>query len=570
MPAKADAARILVVDDERVIRDILTDFLEMEGYSVKCAADGQEALSMLAIDSVDLVITDLKMPNLGGIELIDQLSKMKEPPVILVMTGYGTVETAVGAMKRGAYDYIGKPFKVEDVVHVVRRGLEKKKLEQENIQLKETVSLYKMSEALNQGLSLDRILEVIVDTTMREVDCDVVSLVLKSEQHGRYETVVRQVSFDQARQLDDDLAGELDVDALMGAFAAGRTLLLHGETTRELFSRLPGGVVVRPFDGERMTRSGMPSEVPAAFKAPTAFVALPLKVGDRSLGALIAYAFEGGRRFSEGKRKLLSVLADRAATAIENARLYDGIMRVFRETLQSLVLALEAKDRYTAGHTKRVTEYTRMVVESLLLPPAQREAFCQGAMLHDIGKIGIDPQKINKPGRLTEEEMAMFRSHPSIGRRILEPIKFLEDIIPSVYYHHEKYDGSGYPEGLKGKEIPLGARIVAVADTYDAMTSTRAYRKALSHATAAAELKRCAGTQFDADIVDAFLTELDRRRDSGAAERARKAAEADEVAPEYVALTQSGAAPAEPAGTETGFVAEALRRALTSPTRDGK
>lgn len=567
MAAKPDAARILVVDDERVIREILTDFLEMEGYVVTCAADGQEALNQLAVDSVDLVITDLKMPNLGGIELIDQLSKMKEPPVILVMTGYGTVETAVGAMKRGAYDYIGKPFKVEDVVHVVRRGLEKKKLEQENIQLKETVSLYKMSEALNQGLSLDRILEVIVDTTMREVDCDVVSLILKSEQHGRFEAVVRQVSFDLARQLDEDLAGELDVGGLMTAFSSGRTLLLHGEATREVFSRLPGGLVSRNDDGERMTRSGLaPDKSVSPSKLPTAFVALPLKVGDRSLGALVAYAFEGGRRFSEGKRKLLSVLADRAATAIENARLYDGIMRVFRETLQSLVLALEAKDRYTAGHTKRVTEYTRMVVESLQLPPAQREAFCQGAMLHDIGKIGIDPQKINKPGRLTEEEMAMFRSHPSIGRRILEPIKFLEDIIPSVYYHHEKYDGSGYPEGLRGKDIPLGARIVAVADTYDAMTSTRAYRKALSHATAAAELKRCAGTQFDADIVEAFLSELDRRRDSGAAERARKAAEADEVAPEYVALTQSGAAPAEPAAIETSFAMGETMRAL----REGK
>jgi putative nucleotidyltransferase with HDIG domain len=570
MAAKPDAARILVVDDERVIREILTDFLEMEGYRVSCAADGQEALNQLAVDSVDLVITDLKMPNLGGIELIDQLSKMKEPPVILVMTGYGTVETAVGAMKRGAYDYIGKPFKVEDVVHVVRRGLEKKKLEQENIQLKETVSLYKMSEALNQGLSLDRILEVIVDTTMREVDCDVVSLILKSENSGRYETVVRQVSFDLAKQLDEDLAGELDVPGLMAAFSAGRSMLLHNDATREAFSRLPGGIVSRrDDDGERMTRSGLPTDSglsgPAS-KPPTAFVALPLRVGDRSLGALVAYAFEGGRRFSEGKRKLLAVLADRAATAIENARLYDGIMRVFRETLQSLVLALEAKDRYTAGHTKRVTEYTRMVVEALQLPPAQREAFCQGAMLHDIGKIGIDPQKINKPGRLTEEEMAMFRSHPSIGRRILEPIKFLEDIIPSVYYHHEKYDGSGYPEGLRGKDIPLGARIVAVADTYDAMTSTRAYRKALSHAIASAELKRCAGTQFDADIVEAFLSELDRRRDSGAAERARKAAEADEVAPEYVALTQSGAAPAEPAAIETSFAGAETMRAI----REGK
>ncbi|HVO29436.1 MAG TPA: response regulator, partial [bacterium] len=155
MSAKPESARILVVDDERVIREILTDFLEMEGYSVVSASDGQEALTRLQSgDNIDLVVTDLKMPNMGGIELIDAISRMKTQPVILVMTGFGTVETAVGAMKRGAYDYILKPFKVEDVVHIVRRGLEKKRLEQENIQLKETVSLYTMSEALNQGLSL--------------------------------------------------------------------------------------------------------------------------------------------------------------------------------------------------------------------------------------------------------------------------------------------------------------------------------------------------------------------------------------------------------------------------------
>jgi putative nucleotidyltransferase with HDIG domain len=534
--AVPDAPRILVVDDERVIREILTDFLEMEGYHVATAADGQEAIAKLAAEPIDLVVTDLKMPNLGGIELIDHISKMKAQPVILVMTGFGTVETAVGAMKRGAYDYILKPFKVEDVVHVVQRGLDKKRLQQENIQLKETISLYTMSEALNQGLSLDRILEVIVDTTMREVDCDVVSLVLKGEESGTWETVVQQVSFDQARDLDQDLVGKLDVAGVMAAFTSGKSVLLHGEQVPPVFRKLPA----RP---------------------PTAFMSLPLRAQDRLLGALNTYAFEPGLRFSEGKRKLLSVLADRAAMAIENARLYEGMKRVFRETLQSLVLALEAKDRYTAGHTKRVTEYTRMVVERLALPSAQREAFCQGAMLHDIGKIGIDPQKINKPGRLTDEEMAMFRSHPSIGRRILEPIKFLEDIIPAVYYHHEKYDGSGYPEGLSGKEIPLGARIVAVADTYDAMTSTRAYRKALSHATATAELKRCAGTQFDGDIVEVFCAELDRRRDAGATERARRAAEADEVAPEYVALTQSGAAPAEPASIETGLTPAAGVRA---------
>jgi HD-GYP domain-containing protein (c-di-GMP phosphodiesterase class II) len=131
--------------------------------------------------------------------------------------------------------------------------------------------------------------------------------------------------------------------------------------------------------------------------------------------------------------------------------------------------------------------------------------------MHDIGKIGIPLDSLNKPQKLTREEYEVFKEHPDKGRRIIEPIEFLREIVPAIFHHHEQYDGSGYPLGLKGEAIPLEARILAVADTYDAMTSDRAYRKALSNEIAIAELKRCAGTQFDPRIVAVFVIEMDKQ-----------------------------------------------------------
>ena len=524
------SARILIVDDERVIREILSDFLKMEGYAVECAPDGAVAIEMLNADvePFDLVVTDLKMPNVGGIELIDHISKLNLPPVPLVMTGFGTVETAIAAMKKGAYDYILKPFKVEEVLVIIERALEKKRLREENIQLRETLSLYNMSQALNTSLSLDRVLEILLDTTMAEVDADAVCLLLRDGMTDTFTPAVQQTTYNTASEVKLDLMGVPDIKYLRDEFEHGRPVLAHRADIERYFTSLPSG------------------------KPPLAFMALPLKVRDRLIGMLNVYGYEPGMRFTEGQRKLLSVLSGRAATAIENARLYEELKTMFRETLESLILALEAKDRYTAGHTKRVTEYTRIIVEAMALSAPDRETICQGAMLHDIGKIGIDPQKINKPGKLTDEEMTMFRSHPAIGRRIVAPIKFLENIIPCVYYHHERFDGTGYPDGLQGPDIPLGARIVAVADTYDAMTSTRAYRKALSHDVAAAELRRCRGSQFDPKVVDVFLTAMAERRSPEAAQWAREAALRDEVAPEYYALQKVGAAPAQPAAEEIG------------------
>jgi HD-GYP domain-containing protein (c-di-GMP phosphodiesterase class II) len=146
------------------------------------------------------------------------------------------------------------------------------------------------------------------------------------------------------------------------------------------------------------------------------------------------------------------------------------------------------------------------------MPEVQIETIVKVGLLHDVGKIGIRNDRLNKPGKLTPEELAMFRSHPAKGKRILEPIPFMRDIVPGCYCHHEAWDGSGYPQGLRADGIPLIGRIVAVADAYDAMTTDRAYRQALPHVIACGELERCSGTQFDPEIVRVFLAHIEEYR----------------------------------------------------------
>ena len=199
--------------------------------------------------------------------------------------------------------------------------------------------------------------------------------------------------------------------------------------------------------------------------------------------------------------------------ASENRELFLGSIRM-------LAAAIDEKDPYTRGHSGRVAKYSTVIAQEMGMSAEELDKLKISALLHDVGKIGVRNDKLNKPGKLTPEELAMFRSHPAKGKRILEPIPFMRDIVPGCYCHHEAWDGSGYPQGLVGDHIPLIGRIVAIADAYDAMTSDRAYRKALPHEIACGELERCTGVQFDPEIVPVFLAQIeDYRRLEAAAGR---------------------------------------------------
>jgi len=498
-PASPDGARILVVDDERVIREILAEFLSLEGYVVNTVEDGEKALTELRLHPYDLLITDLKMPNISGLQLLEKIEAERLGVLTLLMTGFGTVETAIEAMKKGAYDYLLKPFKVEEVIHVVERALYRQRLQTENIRLREALTIYKVSEAIALSHDIDKILDVVLRAALDEVKADVATLHLRDSSTGHYEERVKVVA------ADGTSPGALPSPAfgvLTEQFAQGVPILAHANKASRFFTE----------------------SVPAANLS--SFVAVPLQVRGDMVGVLNVFSFTAGKKFDEGHRKMLAVLASRAASAIDNARLYGELTtsnenlrhanqtleEMFQQTVAGFAQALEESDLYTRGHSERVAVYSEVLARGLTLPDAEIRRIVQAGVMHDVGKIGVRYDMLNKPGKLTPEEVAVFRQHPEKGKRILEPVPCLHGLIDGCWCHHEWFDGGGYPRGLAGHDIPLVGRVVAIADAYDAMTSDRAYRRALPHEVAVGEIERCAGTQFDPEMADAFVKLIEQWR----------------------------------------------------------
>lgn len=240
------------------------------------------------------------------------------------------------------------------------------------------------------------------------------------------------------------------------------------------------------------------------------FISVPLRVKNRVIGVLNVNSDKSERIFEERDVKLLTILADQAAITLENFDLYENLQQFYLEMVQTLARAIDAKDSYTHEHADRARYFAREVAKELNLPDQIVRHIEYAALMHDIGKIGIDDTILNKAGKLTSEEQKIIRKHPAIGNRIIAPVAFLAPVAPMVLYHQEWYNGQGYPDGLAGEEIPLGARIVSIIDAYDAMTSDRPYRKSLSKEFAIAELRKCAKIQFDPKVVEAFLRVLEK------------------------------------------------------------
>jgi len=232
-------------------------------------------------------------------------------------------------------------------------------------------------------------------------------------------------------------------------------------------------------------------------------------VRDKAIGVISIGSSKVGERYSSDDIELFGNFAAQAAVALENTQLYERLQETYLGAIGSLVAAIEARDPYTVGHSARVTQYAVAIAESMELPSESVEELRLAGLLHDLGKIGVPDSILNKAGRLSEEEYSAIKMHPALSMRIIEPLPHLGNIIPIIYHHHERYDGNGYMDGKAGEKIPLGARIIAVADSYEAMTSDRPYRKALSREEAMTELSRNAGSQFDPEVVRHFLALLE-------------------------------------------------------------
>ncbi|HDQ26061.1 MAG TPA: HD domain-containing protein, partial [bacterium] len=229
--------------------------------------------------------------------------------------------------------------------------------------------------------------------------------------------------------------------------------------------------------------------------------------GKGKVSGIIAVTKEKGK-YNRDDLYLLTILSNHLAASLETARLYADVKRDYINSIYALAAAVDAKDHYTHGHSATVMKYATKAAERMKLPQGEVEDIKYAALLHDIGKIGISETIINKPGKLTNEEYSIIKMHPQLGANIISKIESLKKLVPLVLSHHEWYNGAGYPLGLRGEEIPVGARIIALADAHSTITSKRPYREERSLEFALKELSRCAGTQFDPAVTGIFIEML--------------------------------------------------------------
>lgn len=338
---------VLVIDDEKVMCNLLRDSLSEQGYKVTVTQKARDGLQHVRNNLFDLVITDLKMPEVDGIEIMKRIKELDRDNMVVVITGYPSFETVREALRLGAYDYITKPFNLEEIFFIVKRAVEFRRLNLANKKL------------------------------MEELEAENIILEKKVEE----------------------------------------------------------------------------------------------RTGDLK-------------------------------------ELYENMQVAYMSTVKALAQAIDAKDHYTHSHSQNVTKYAVAAAKQMGFSQREVKTLREACQLHDLGKLGIHDYILNKPGKLTAKEWEEVRLHSLRAAEILAPLTFLGDVTELIKQHHERYDGKGYPYGLKGEEIKLGARIIAVADAFDAMLSERPYRQAFSKEYAISELKKNSGAQFDPQVVKAFLEVL--------------------------------------------------------------
>lgn len=382
-------------------------------------------------------------------------------------------------------EVLGRMRGLEDEMASVLKEMEEK--------VEQLEQLNGFSSLLNSTLDEAIVREKALEATCRLLKCETASLYLVDPQKAElyWETALGSAG----KELQKTVRLPIDDRSIAGYVA------MYGES-----------VILNDVEGD--PRHFKANRSNSDFKTKT-MICVPLKAKDRTIGVLQALnklqtipprpSRHSWPDFYESDKRILENLGHQVATAIENSQLYTNIKKNFFETCEALAEAIEKKDRYTGGHTKRVVHYSLCIAQKMQLSAEQLERLRLSAILHDVGKIGIEDLILKKAAALTPEEWTIMRSHPEFGYEIMGRVEGLRDVIGGVRYHHERWDGTGYPLGLKGEEIPLLARIISVADTYDAMTSTRPYRNGLAHEVACAEIFKYKNSQFDPEIVDSFV-----------------------------------------------------------------
>ena len=477
---------ILVVDDEQSLREICQDTLEDAGYTVLHAKQGLEAMQVLHDDTagVDLVVSDLRMPELNGMELLQRIRQEQIDVDFLIMTGYGTIETAVESMKLGAADYLPKPFNISHLLLKVEKVLQERRDRKERHNLSNLVRLLKLSRDINSQLDLPSLLQEFGYHLERNFAPQGIGLFLEND------------------------AGQLELARESAGVVTEDTRVVH------VCQRLAAHVlkVREPKLADKYLVQVDPEleGLSATETLPYSIMAVPLLTQQGAIGVVtLLRDGQDANLYTLDDLQLLTVFASQTSSSIVNAKLYGRMRQMNLEVIRSYAQAVEAKDIYTRGHSDRVAQYAVHLGRAIGLDSGELEQLHTAGLLHDIGKIGIPDRILNKPSGLTADEYGVMKRHPEVGYSILSQVKTLQEVLPIIIHHHERVDGQGYPNGLNGNGIPFLARLVSVVDSYEAMTSDRAYRNSLSNEKVVSIMEQNAGTQWDEELVYQWLRFLD-------------------------------------------------------------
>lgn len=489
MPPETPKTRVLVVDDDPTFAELLRELLTERGYEVTVARDAADALVRLDDAPCPVALVDLFMPDMSGMDLADRLREKSPDTQVVILTGYGDMQSAIQGIHKGVFDFLEKgELDVSRLARTVDAAAERSRLSRENRELMASLqatnrllgALQDVSTHLAGESHQDRVLEHLVRSAKELCGAATARAVLLRRVHGG-ELVVTVAEGDGVAALK---GMRLPPDE-------GLTVMFAGS---EGALRVPEGAAHARFSARI---DAMPTPLPG-------FLGAPVRHGS-VMGALTVAGRH--RAFTEEDAHLLSALARHGAVALDNAAHQEQSLNFFTHVSEILVSFLERTDVFYAGHSRGVAALSDMVTRRLGLGDDERRNIHFGALLHDIGKLLVDPALLTAQGPMSPEAYEALKQHPRLGAQFLQPISLWEEILPVIHGHHERWDGNGYPTGQKGEDIPLGARVVAVADAFDAMTRARPHGPRRTSQEALAELEGCAGGQFDPRIVRMFVAE---------------------------------------------------------------
>jgi len=484
---------LLFVDDEENILDIASEYFQFKGFDVLTARNGREAVQVLESAHIDCCFTDINMPEMDGLALAEHIHQTDNTIPVIVMTGYPSLDNTIATLKNGVVDFLIKPVNLEQMELAVRRVLRQRRLFVENILLQKEVEQKKRLEKLNREL-VTKIEEL---NLINRIMSDFTAIGSTTDVFARVVDLTLEIAHADWAQF---LVMNEHVDHPFEVVSASNTERPGLEVTR-----LPDTLVADVVRDELpllVDGHQGPEILPADIRGA---LLVPMKIRAKVFGVLTAAVCRDSSRFSEKDLYYLSYIARNAAHAIENLALYENIYQNLFATLYAFVNALEARDPYTQQHSERVARLAILLGQEMDRTPEELDILHFSGHLHDIGKIGIRDDILLKSSGLTGEEYEKIKEHPQIGANIVGQLGLWEREKDIIRYHHEHFDGTGYPEGLQGEAIPFLARLLAVADVFDAMASGRAYRKKIEESVVLATIRERSGTHFDPRVVAVLL-----------------------------------------------------------------